>query len=126
MSISNSNKVKNYFSLKSRAPLPLLANVVYQFQCLCDANKFYIGKTKRHLATRVREHSQSSSSAIHDHLVRCEFCKENYSVNSFRVLDKGNSDLAISIKEAIHIKLKRPTLNKQLFNLGTSFVLGIF
>ena len=33
-------------------------------------------------------------------------CKENYSVNLFRVVDVGNSDLAISIKEAMHIKLK--------------------
>ena len=115
-------KVKNYFSLKSRAPLPLLANAVYQFQCLCDANKFYIGKTKRHLATREREHRQSSS-AIHDHLMNCKFCKENYSVNFFKVVDRGNSDLTISIKEAIHIKLKRPNLNKQLFNFGTSSVL---
>ena len=42
------------------------------------------------------------------------------------VVDVGNSDLAISIKEAMHIKLKRPTLNKQLYNFGSSFVLGIF
>ena len=57
-------------------------------------------------------------------------CKSNYSVNSFRVVDVGNSDLAISIKQAItlilHIKLKRPTLNKQIYYLGSSFVIGIF
>ena len=43
------------------------------------------------------------------------------------MVDVGNRDyyLAMSIKEAIHIKLKRPTLNKQRFNFGTSFVLGI-
>ena len=98
-------KVKNYFSLKSHAPLPLMANIVYKFQCLRDANTFYIGKTKRHLATRVREHSQFSS-AIREHLTNCAMCKSNYSVNSFRVVIVGNSDLAISIKEAMHIKLK--------------------
>ena len=32
-------QVKNYFSFKSRTPLPLLANVVYQVKCLCDANQ---------------------------------------------------------------------------------------
>ena len=26
-------------------PLPLLANVVYKFKCLRDANNIYIGKT---------------------------------------------------------------------------------
>ena len=49
-------KVKNYFSLKCRTPLPLLANVVYKFKCLRNANNIYIGKTIRHLATRVKEH----------------------------------------------------------------------
>ena len=80
-------------------------NLAKGYSAVRDANTFYIGKTKRHLATRVREHSQSSS-AIHEHLTNCAMCKSNYSVNSFRVVDVGNSDLAISIKEAMHIKLK--------------------
>ena len=33
----------------------LLANVVYKFKCLRDANNIYIGKTIQHLATRVKE-----------------------------------------------------------------------
>ena len=41
-------------------PLPLLANVVYKFQCLRDVDKVYIGKTRRHLATRVKEHGHST------------------------------------------------------------------
>ena len=53
--VFTSFKVKNYFSLKCRTPLPLLANVVYKFKCLRDANNIYIGKTIRHLATRVKE-----------------------------------------------------------------------
>ena len=67
--IYTSFKVKNYFSLKCHTPLPLLAKVVYKFQCLHDVDKVYIGKTRRHLATRVKEHGHStSSSAIRDHL----------------------------------------------------------
>ena len=30
-------KVKHYFALEYRTPLPLSANVVYKFKCLCDA-----------------------------------------------------------------------------------------
>ena len=63
--------------------------------------RFTLVKQKRHLATNVREHSQSSS-AIHERLTNCAMCKSNYSVNSFRVVYVGNSDLAISIKEAMH------------------------
>ena len=53
--VFTSFNVKNCFSLKCRTPLPLLANVVYKFKCLRDANNIYIGKTIRHLVTRVRE-----------------------------------------------------------------------
>ena len=118
-------KVKNYFSPKCRAPLPLLANVVYKFQCLREANKVYIGKTMRHLVTRVKEH-EHSTSAIHDHLLSCLDCKNNYSCNSFSILDSGRNDFEICIKEALHIKRSRPNLNKQLFCQGSCFTLNIF
>ena len=118
-------KVKNYFSLKCQTPLPLMANVVYKFQCLCDTNKAYIGKTMRHLATRVKEH-EHSTSAIHDHLVSCETCKSEYSCNSFTIVDTGRNNLDITVKEALHIKDSKPQLNKQLFCQGASFVLNIF
>ena len=58
---------------------------------LRDANSTYIGKTIRHLATRVREHA-TSSSAIKEHLSSCTTCKDNYSCNSFKVIDYANSD----------------------------------
>ena len=35
------------------------ANVVYKFNCLCDINISYIETTKRHLATRIKEHEQN-------------------------------------------------------------------
>ena len=70
-------KMKNYFSLKCTTPSPLLANVVYRFQCLSDSNKVYIGKTKRHLTTRVKEHCQVPS-AIQSHLDNCRVCKEKF------------------------------------------------
>ena len=101
--IFTSFKVKNCFSLKCRAPLPLLANVVYKFKCLRDANTTYIGKTVRHLATRVREHG-TSPSAIKDHLLSCNLCSSNYSIDQFSVIASGKNDNEITIKEALHIK----------------------
>ena len=122
--------------------MPLMANVVYQFTCLRDANSTYIGKTIRHLATRVKEHA-TSSSAIKEHLSSCTTCKDNYSCNSFKVIDSANSDFEeiqdtryfvslqnsdfeVSIKEALHIKHRNPNLNKQLSTQGMSFMLKIF
>ena len=88
-------------------------------------NSTYIGKTIRHLATRVKEHA-TSSSAIKEHLSSCTTCKDNYSCNSFKVIDSANSDFEASIKEALHIKHRNPNLNKQLSTQGMSFMLKIF
>ena len=41
-----------------------------------------------------------------------------------RLVDVGNLDFAISLEEAIHIKIKRKTWNKKLFNLRSSSVFG--
>ena len=98
------------------------ANVVYKYQCSCDTNKFYIGKTKRHLALRVKEHK--SSGAISSHVSRCESC--NVNLSNFKVVDSANSDFVLKIKEALHIKMEVPPLNAQLFRNGSEFVLSIF
>ena len=123
--VVSSFKVKNYFSLKCHTPMPLMANVVYQFTCLRDANSTYIGKTIRHLTTRIREHT-ISPSVIKEHLSSCTTCKDNYSCNSFKVIDSSNSDFEVSIKEALYIKHKNPNLNKQLSTQGMFFMLKIF
>ena len=44
-----------------------MVNVVNRFDSLRDANGSCIGKTKRHLVTRVRENSHSAS-AVCEHL----------------------------------------------------------
>ena len=55
-------RVQNGFSLKDEIALALQAHVVYLFEDSCDKNQTYIGKTKRHLATRVREHFSGYSA----------------------------------------------------------------
>ena len=106
--------------------MPLMANVVYQFTCLRDANSTYIGKTIRHLATRVREHTTLPSAIKEQFCHHAQPCKDNYSCNSFKVIDSAKSDFEVSIKEALHIKHKNPNLNKQLSTQGMSFMLKIF
>ena len=103
----------------------MLANVVYEFECLHDTNNIYIGKTIRHLATSVKEHG-TSPSAVSNHLSSCEICKLNFSCDSFSIIDSGKNDFEITIKEALNIKFKKPTINRQLFTQGSSFVLNVF
>ena len=86
---------------------------------------FDIGKTKRHLATRVGEH-RHSSSAVHEHLDSCEGCRENFSCDLFKILDSGRNDLEITIKEALYIKAHKPIFNRQLHTQGSSFIVSIF
>lgn len=125
--VYSSFKVKNNFSLKCRTPLPLVANVVYKFQCSRDADITYIGKTKRHLVTRVREHGTSAApSAIKEHIDNCKTCKSDFSLNNFTVIDHARNDYECCIKEAIHIKLVKPPLNTQLSSEGMSYFLSIF
>jgi len=114
----------SYFSLKDATPLELKANVVYKFNCSCDKNASYIGKTKRHMAIRTKEHF-TGESAIYDHISQCELGR-NSTIDNFRVLNSGNSDFEIKIKEALYIKYKKPTLNNQILQRGMSFLLNVF
>ena len=84
-------KTGTYFQLKSRTPLLLCSNIVYKFTCSCDSNLTYIGKSTRHLSTRVGEHlnvaSQHENSAIKQHILSCTVCSNvRHDLNSFEVL----------------------------------------
>ena len=123
--VFSSFKVGNYFSLKSKTPLGLRAKVVYQYQCSCDRTLSYIGKTKRHLATRCKEHF-TQQSAISNHLQHCDTCKKSFDITKFQILDTSMNDFELQIKEALQIKSKKPKLNIQLANQGAFFNLGVF
>ncbi|MCG8430365.1 MAG: hypothetical protein MJA29_04255, partial [Candidatus Omnitrophica bacterium] len=118
-------KVKDYFSLKCRTPFNLKAKVIYKFTCLRDADISYIGKTKRHLALRMKEHRDTSASAVGQHLQTCQACQTGFN-SGFSVIDTCRSDYECVIKEAIHIRTSEPKLNKQLFASGSFFTLNVF
>jgi hypothetical protein len=118
-------KVSDYFSLKSQTPKLLTSNVVYKFTCLCDTNLTYIGKTKRHLMTRCREHLGLDKSEISAHFKNCDICV-NSSFDQFSILKKCKTDHETKINEAIFIKTEIPRLNKNLFNSGSLYTLQVY
>ena len=127
--VFSSFKVKNYFNLKARTPYLYLANVVYEFRCLCDTNLSYIGKTKRHLLTRAKEHltlESSSNSEVKAHLESCNVCRGAVPETHFRILKECRNDYETRVQEAFLIKKHNPRLNKQLFNKGAFFTLKVF
>ena len=89
--------------------------------------QFYLGKTKRHLITRIEEHKKQDTSAIHKHLSNCGDCqKSGVDISKFEIITTGRSDFEVTIKEALYIKKLNPVLNKQLFQKGASHLLELF
>ena len=123
-------KVGSFFSLKSKTPFNLRARVVYKFQCLSDSGTTYIGETKRHVVTRVNEHlapKESNKSAIKDHILECNRCKNGQiSVENFSVMKGCRNEYTCKISEALCIKKYKPVLNKQRHNMGQSYLLRVF
>ena len=130
--VFTSVKIGDYFSLKCGTPFPYSTNVVYQFNCLRDADCSYIGQTKRHLLTRVNEHlslhkPSGPKSEIKSHIYNCPICHARFlSVDNFKVLKKCKNSYDIRIHEALKIKKLRPKLNKQLMKGGVSYLLKVF
>ena len=98
-------KTGTYFELKPRTPLLLCSNVVYKFTCSCDSNITYIGKSTRHLNTRVGElrnvASQHENSAIKQHILLYAVCSNvRHDLNSFGVLKQCKLDFQAKIHEA--------------------------
>ena len=56
------------------------------------------GKTMLHLATRVREHG-TSSSAVSNLLSSCQTYRSNFSCNNFSIIDSGECDHEITVKD---------------------------
>ena len=130
----NSTKISSLFSLKSKVPFALKARVVYKFSCLSDSDTSYIGKSKRHLVIRAREHinpKESNQSEIKNHIFDCNTCKThclsgNLSVKNFTILKQCRDDYAARISEALLIKQLEPKLNRQKFTKGQSYLLRVF
>ena len=113
-------KVSEYFSLKSALPDSLKSCLVYQYICSNDSTHRYIGKTKRHFLTRIREH-QTSASAIRDHCASCG-C---FNSSNFKVLRVCATDYEAVITEAILIRSESPSLNNTLSSHGSSVFLTL-
>ena len=125
--VTKSAKIGDFFQLKSSVPFPLLSDVVYYFECLSDANTSYIGKTDRHLITRVKEHidvEAEKKTAIASHIVTCPNCQQ-VDISNFRILCKTDK-FNLGHREAILMRRYQPSLNKQLFQNGASCTMQIF
>ena len=69
-------KLQDLFSSKDCLPVALKSFVVYKFTC-AGCQSCYIGETKRHLPTRIKEHLQTDTkSHILQHLNENPNCRD--------------------------------------------------
>ena len=81
---------------------------VYHIHCeQCD--KDYVGETARLLETRIKEHLSRNSSAVNEH---CKLTGHSVDSSKIKVLTTENNTFKRHIREAIEIKLRKPSLNR--------------
>ena len=79
--------------MKDPIPQTLVAGVVYKFVC-ASCNAGYVGKTIRHLSSRVKEHlGRDTSSHTYKHINESINCKTSNNQDSFSILDRANNKI---------------------------------
>ena len=122
-------RVQNFFQNKDPMPPSLLSNVVYKYTC-SDCSIGYIGETRRHVGSRIAEHTGVSfatkkpivgdkNSAIQRHIASTNHSTES---DQFKVLCRAKSRFDLLIKESLYIARDLPALNNNV----SSYPLNLF
>ena len=106
--------------MKDSVPFDLRPYVVYQFVCgSCKAD--YIGRTKQHLSTRVKEHLETDKTChVYKHRNESQRCKSLSNSDCLSILDYATRQYPLSTKEGMHIGWQKPALNKHVDFLACS------
>jgi len=81
---------------------------VYHIHC-DQCNKQYTGETSRVLETRIKEHLSRDSSAVHEH---CQLTGHSVDSSKTKVLATESNTFKRRIREAIEIRLRKSSLNR--------------
>ena len=114
---SKATTLDSFFRYKDMIPHDLRSSVVYKYVCEC-CNASYVGKTARHLRTRIAEHkgisprtlrpiSTPGYSAIREH---SESTGHMIKTSSFSVLQSGNP-YDLLILESLYTHNLKPSLS---------------
>ena len=96
-----------------KIPRQKQSNVVYAVQCCEKCSDLYIGETKQPLHKRMTQHRRVSSSgqdsAFHLHL---KVKGHSFEDSNVRVLAREERWFERGVKEAIYVKMEKPSLNR--------------
>ena len=81
----------------------------------------YIGETNRSLKERVPDHRNQTTSAIRNHHISTKHPKAE--LKDFTIIDRESNTLHHQAKEALHIHIKDPSLNR---NFGKVRIHSVF
>ena len=99
--------------LKDPIPDAHKTDIIYHWKCPtnnCTAE--YIGETNRSLKERVSDHKNQTTSAIRNHHISTKHPKAE--LKDFTIIDRENNTLHHRAKEALHIPIKDPSLNRKI------------
>ena len=97
-------------------------NIIYHWKCpadICTAE--YIGETNRSLKERVSDHKNQTNSAIRNYHITTKHPKAE--LEDFTIIDRESNTLHSQVKEALHIHIKDPSLNR---NIGKVRIPSVF
>ena len=103
---------RSLVSPKDKTEQEKQSGVVYSIPCK-DCDSLYIGESGRKLEKRLTEHKSkaaSSKSAIKEHIDRSKGHQIDW--ENVKVLERESKDFPRRVLEAIHIRTKRPRLNR--------------
>ena len=109
-------KTQNYFKNKDKLSSNVSSSLVYKFECE-QCNACYVGETRRHLQTRIKEHIRGhpqSEISKHEHIP---------SPNNFHILQRTKHT---KIAETLHIRKHKTNKIKLLNNFTASEPLFLF
>ena len=96
---------------KDKEEIKKQSNIIYWYKCgKTDCDDEYIGKSARIFKERYKEHLKAPSP-IYEHN---NTTGHTTSVENFKIIGREGHGMARSIKEAIHIRVDNPTLNRNV------------
>ena len=95
------------------------SSVVYKKNCL-DRNSFYIGETKRHLHTRIQEHTNDVGKGVYKSSIfeHSKIYKQKIDYDGVEILDTADTENKFKIKEMLYIDKQHRKMNIQILCLG--------
>ena len=122
-SLMEINTIKSLL-MHPKDPIPdaQKTDIIYLWKCpVNNCTAEYIGETSRSRKERVSDHRNQTTSAIKNYHISTKHPKAKH--KDFTIIDRDSNTLHCLAKEALHIHIKDPSLNR---NIGKVRIPSVF